>query len=403
MKVNGIGKIFLIIALSCSASLADTVNIPLAPTIYGSADSDGAYGGVSYDYRIGQTEVSYTQYAASGLGGGNTWVGTAGVNAPVAGITFHQAAQYCNWLTSGSVNAGAYTIAAGKVTAVMSRAAINSDGGLFYVLPTEDEWYKAAYFTGSGYSDYANGLNGMANAPLMNTDARYVNPAPGGTAPNTVWAVDAGAEEQNLTKNMMGNVFEWLQASADGDLNLPGNEDMVFRGGAAQWLGGTGDEADDRLHRGYRATGIFTDNSHDDVGFRVVAIPEPGTISLMSLSTVSLFITRSIRRRKRIGETLMPVRREPLCNTFGTEEEWFNQNQVETDSDYLAMLFETVKIRSTAAWSVVHNAYGSMDRIFWDRMVERHEIRMVKRQEYRQAVKTKIINGFDTFLALIMK
>jgi len=48
--------------------------------------------------------------------------------------------------------------------------------GTIYVIPTEDEWYKAAYYAGSGYSLYAFGTD---TAPIAGTDTNYDGPSSG--------------------------------------------------------------------------------------------------------------------------------------------------------------------------------------------------------------------------------
>jgi sulfatase modifying factor 1 len=350
------------------------------------------YGSVGYNYKIGVGEISFSQFSASDVGSGNEnhWTNSLGsADAPAVRITWHEAARYCNWLTSGDAKVGAYTIDSNdKVTGALTRAGILASGETYFVLPTEDEWYKAAYYNGSGYSRYANGTD---TVPELGVGAMYKT--------NTVWTVQEGLlEENNDTHNMMGNVWEWTESPLDGSVLTTGSvitASMAFRGGAYN-------QNDARLGADHRESGNPT-VSHESVGMRVVVIPEPGTISLMSLSTVGLFITRSLRRRKRIGSTLLPVRREPLCDTFYSEEELRGYLDIEGEVDNLTLISTAVKSVSLPAWQTIYNTYKSIDKAFWDRMVIRHEVRVEKRRSFRMAVKIKTMDGFDTFLALIMK
>jgi sulfatase modifying factor 1 len=190
----------------------------------GNADDAAGYGGVSYEYRIGRTEISiadwklfYDGRLTNGVAGelsssydywnkGTTPNQQVGTGAPATFMTWHQAAQYCNWLTTGRATNGAYTMSsAGEVTAV-NRLFRNTEGTV-YVLPVEDEWYKAAYYTGSGYSLYANGTDIV---PRQNTDSNY-----GYNDGVFPWAAGSGTAEQNGTFDMMGNVAEWLEGGAD--------------------------------------------------------------------------------------------------------------------------------------------------------------------------------------------
>lgn len=347
----------------------------------GNAADSTSYGAVGYNYRIGQTEVTIDQFSASGIGNGNEGEWSAlGGTAPAVKISWHEAGQFCNWLTSGDANLGAYTISGGAVSAV-DRAAAISTYGTVYVLPTEDEWYKAAYYTGSGYSLYANGTS---TAPVAEVDAIYNRASVTGP-----WTVGTGAVEQNGTLNMMGNIWEQLESAFDGSLDSSG-EDMAYRGGD-YFLGAS------KLVSGNREPDS-PDSEWSNLGFRVVAIPEPGTISLMSLSTMGLFLTRRVRRRKQAGKTLFPIRREHHCDTF---EERSTFDAVE--EDYLTEFIQASKASLAVVRNDVRNRYASLDKIFWNRMVITHEHRVERKNARTMAFKKKIIDGFDAFLALIMK
>lgn len=393
----------LLTALACSVVYADNingVNISFEP-IYGAnaADANG-YGAVGYNYRIGTTEVSIHQFQAGPTADANYnyWNSggrTVGTNAPAVNITWYQAARYCNWLTSGNVSNGAYTVSGALVTAVTAHSggAMNSlisTYGTVYVLPTEDEWYKAAYYKDGSYSLYANGTG---TAPIHGVDANFSTA--GGYVNGPAWVVGSGTSEQNGTLNMMGNAWEWLESADDGLLNELGSEEMAFRGGD-YWQGVS------LLDSGARGNAELPSGEFLNTGFRVVAIPEPGTMSLMSLSTVGLFMTRSIRRRKRLGQTLMPVRREHLCDTFGTEREWDAAGDVEKD-DVLSVLLSVSKDGCVKLWSDVVRVHHSIDKAFWNRMVIFHEKRVARRIELRRTLRKKALDGFDAFLAFIMK
>jgi len=347
-------------------------------------NSDG-YGRVDYNYRIGTTEVSIEQFQASGISPGNEngpdhW----GVpDMPAVYINWHEAARFCNFLTTSNANLGAYTISAGLVIAVDRASAISTYGAI-YVLPTEDEWYKAAYFTGSGYSLYANGTG---TPPVSGVNAMF------GT--NTVWGVGAGLPaEQNGTFNMMGNVWEWQESAFDGNLDSIG-EDIAFRGGGYN----SAASALSAENRG----GDIPGNTYDSIGFRVVSVPEPGTISLMSLSTLSLFFTRTLRRRKLAGKSLLPVGREHLCDTYCTVEEWDAAYNEIDDPDGLAIAGQLIQDKISECWVKAHAIYEMLDKKFWNRMVVVHERRVVRKKAFRSALKKKALGGFDAFLALILK
>lgn len=225
----------------------------------------GSLGYVDYSYRIGQTEVSVAQFLASGISTTSTngsplrW-GSAGSGMPAVYMNWHEAAMYCNFLTTGSTNSGAYTVSGGVVTGV-DRAGAIAAYGTAYVLPTEDEWYKAAYFTGSGFSLYANGT-GIAS--IDEIDAVYGRDASAGP-----WTAGSGTSEQNGTFNMMGNVWEWLETAEDGTLDFDPAERVVFRGGDF-FQGG------DLLASSTNGVPELLSSAYFNTGLRVVEIiPEP--------------------------------------------------------------------------------------------------------------------------------
>ena len=74
-------------------------------------------------------------------------------NCPIFDITWGDAARFCNWLQNGqptgpegpgTTETGAYTLN-GDTTNLM---AITRNAGATYFLPSENEWYKAAYYKG---------------------------------------------------------------------------------------------------------------------------------------------------------------------------------------------------------------------------------------------------------------
>jgi formylglycine-generating enzyme required for sulfatase activity len=132
--------------------------------------------------------------------------------------------------------------------------------GIAYFIPTEDEWYKAAYYTGSGYSTYAYGTD---TAPVAGVDTNFNN------AIGQPWNVGTGTIEQNGTFDMMGNVHEW-------------NEEFLVSG---RIRGGSYESDGIRMSESYRQNyaGGEDDNS---IGFRVTSVPEPLTISILAFGAI---------------------------------------------------------------------------------------------------------------------
>ncbi len=377
MKLMHFYSLVAVFALALAPAFGAFVEIGDAGNAADTLNEPGSLGrgSVAYTYSIGTTEVSYGEFNASPLTGGTTpWTSASD---PITGITRVQAAQYCNWLTTGDISLGAYTITGGAITGVTSHdesdinmAALVSVYSTVYVLPTEDEWYKAAYYKGADqYSRYANGTDGAPST----SESRFASAG-------SPWAIGSGPQiEQNDTKDMMGNVYEWLE------------EEGTLRGGAYN-------DVDTTYLRSSNLRTAIPDGEYAEIGMRIVAIPEPGTISLMSLSTISLFLTRTIRRRKQLGSSLMPVRRVRACDVFEAQV----QGEI-MEEDLGLGLGDYVKAHAVDIKSSVQEKYTALNVSFWNRMVEVHERRTAKREAFRESFKKRAVDGFDAFLALIIK
>ena len=135
----------------------------LSGAIAGGYGPNRITGAVDYVYKIGKYEVSEAQWDAvvgANLTDSLDDPGYWSDNQPVAEISWHDAAMFVNWLTTGDVTAGYYSISGGLATPnPLGHAAYAAKYGTTYFLPTEDEWYKAAYYDpnklgGAGYWDY---------------------------------------------------------------------------------------------------------------------------------------------------------------------------------------------------------------------------------------------------------
>jgi formylglycine-generating enzyme len=278
-------KIKILAVVMCVMAVANTAS---ADTIRGinvdfvtignagnAADTNGcgwygypsASGAVGYNYRIGTKEITANQWQtinnAAGIGGSGYWSG----NQPAAFISWYDAARFCNYLTSGDKSLGAYQLGTdGSIT--VDRASAISAYGTIYVLPTEDEWYKAAYFKhdGSGYSLYANGTN---IAPSTSDTCYSIYSSP--------WDVNSGTQEQNGTFDMMGNVWEWDETKPYDD-----HPWRIVRGGGFESTDPVWDLSS------YRLDATELDNVNNSLGFRIASVPEPATILLLTLGGIIL-------------------------------------------------------------------------------------------------------------------
>jgi len=306
---------FLILALAASlpltvpsahadtfGSVGSTFTIGFVPIGNAGNAADGSgYGAVPYNFNMSTFAISQDQIVkatASGaisLGGG-AWVGSQ----PAANVTWYQAAAFVNYLNTSTAHAKAYNLNAGATTLTLwtpsdagydaSNLYRNKDA--YYFLPSENEYYKAAYYDpnkagGAGYWLYATGSNTIPTAVASGTAAGtavYNSVVSQPAAVNS-----AGGLSPYGTMGQTGNVFEWMESAFTAP-NDSSSEGRALRGGA--WYTA---ESFLRSSTGlnYR-TSVSPLNPDNTIGFRVASVPEPSCVVLM-LGSGLIFLAR--RRR----------------------------------------------------------------------------------------------------------
>ena len=83
-------------------------------------------GSVGYSYRIGKYEITVNQWETINNTAqiDNTTLGSG--NQPVYGVSWYDAAQFCNYLTSGDKNLGAYQIGTDGGITINRQSAIST-------------------------------------------------------------------------------------------------------------------------------------------------------------------------------------------------------------------------------------------------------------------------------------
>ena len=286
----------------------------------GNADDthgDG-YGGVAYTYNIGKYEVTAGQYTAflnavaatdtyglyntnmgsSSYGCQITQNGTSGsytydfsgrpsgteadwADRPVNYVSWGDAARFANWLHNGqptgpqdltTTEDGSYYLNGAMSDAEL--LAITREPNATWVIPSEDEWYKAAYHKNDGvtgnYWDYPTAsetvptLEAPPGTDMINGSANYYD---GGYAIGSpyyrteVGAYDAKPSDSPYgTFDQGGNVWEWNEAVLYGS----------YRG----TRGGSFNYYDDGLHAANRYYYYAVPTSeYYYIGFRVAELP----------------------------------------------------------------------------------------------------------------------------------
>ena len=293
-------------------------------------DGSSGYGAVSYPYSIGKYDVTNAQYAQflsakatssdpyglwngymssfaegginrSGSGPYTYTVKPGQGNQPVVAVTRYDTIRFVNWLTNGQqggdTESGTYAISGSgpywtvAVPSASQRATWAAAGQTHWLLPSEDEWYKAGYYDptlnggSGGYWLYPTRSNAppTSQAPSGGTNsANFYDPITGfalthSTSYNSSYnyLTDVGAYGSSLsacgTLDQGGDVWQWNEAGIFGDGSSRGE-----RGGS--WYYYSYNLASSYRNYNYSdpAYGDF------DIGFRVASVPEPGSLAMLA-------------------------------------------------------------------------------------------------------------------------
>ncbi len=287
------------------------------------------FGGVDYAYQIGKYEVTTGQYAEflnavaaadpyrlyylqmgtgpsgcgiqrSGQSGSYTYsVSADWANRPVGFISWCDAARFANWLHNGqpigpqgpgTTEDGSYAL--NGATSVIALASVARQPNATWAIPTEDEWYKAAYHKNDGltgnYWEYPTRSNDRPSNVLGNpvdpgNNATYLNGIVD-TIGLPYYRTEVGAHENSGspygTFDQGGNAWEWC----DGPVIF--SHYRVMRGGSF-----SSPDNDYELRATAREEVVLSTEFPSN-GFRLVLVPEPATLGLLSAALLG-----AMRRR----------------------------------------------------------------------------------------------------------
>ena len=263
------------------------------------------YGGVAYTYNIGKFEVTAGQYTeflnavadtdTYGLYNSSMWsssygckieqTGSSGsyeysvapdwADRPVNYVSWGDAARFSNWLHNGQPTCGQdlTTTEDGSyyLDGAMSNAelmAVVREADATWVIPSEDEWYKAAYHKNDGvtgnYWDYPTSSDSVPSNDLIDPDPgnNATFDDSGYTIGSPFYRTEFGEHENSDspygTFDQGGNVWEWNEAILYGS----------YRG----LRGGSFNNNDNYLHAANRDYSTPTGES-GLIGFRVAEVP----------------------------------------------------------------------------------------------------------------------------------
>jgi formylglycine-generating enzyme required for sulfatase activity len=298
------------------------------------ADSTG-YGAVADIFAIGKYEVTISQYttflnsAASVTSDSyivNLWnasmatdLNIAGIsrsgsgtlaspysysvigsgNRPIAYVSWFDAARFANWVNNGAINGASTETGAYTLNGATSGVGFAVNPGATWFLPSEDQWYKAAYYKGggtnAGYWDYpsqsdtapGNTIGGAANQANYRATNVFSVTQSASYSSSQNYLTDTGSFNNSTsaynTYDQGGNLFEWNDAVIGSDRGI--------RGGA--WDSLTFLQSSDR-------NSVFSTYEGATLGFRVATapVPEPGTWAAAALLAGGAAFMRWRKRAK---------------------------------------------------------------------------------------------------------
>ena len=307
----------LFVSSIASAVTIDWVTVGNPENIADTTGAPNPCGAVDYEYQIGKYEVTAGQYteflnavaATDTYGLYNTSMdGSYGCkiqqsgdlnsytysvasdweNRPVNYVSWYDSLRFANWLHNGQL-AGSQDASTTEDGAYdMSGSSVVRKAGAQVWLPSEDEWYKAAYHKNDGvtgnYFDYPTSSDSTPSNDLSDPDpgnnATFYDY--GYTIDGPYYRTEVGAHENSDspygTFDMGGNVWEWNEA-------LIGSY-RGFRGGSC---------SDSHDVSSSSVSNLPPLSEDSDVGFRVASVPEPCSLVLLGLGGLTLMRRRRVR------------------------------------------------------------------------------------------------------------
>jgi formylglycine-generating enzyme len=221
----------------------------------GNSNDISGYGGVPYTYRLGKYTISQNQIDAATRNGlqnvtAGAWIG----DQPAANISWYEAAAYVNWLNTSKGYAPAYNLtltngawsmalwqttpdSKGNVAWINGGTNLYRNANCVYFLPSENEWYKAAYYDpgkskgNGGYWLYSTGSNlTPSSVPWGTSSGTAVFNQPEGYGPASV--KQAGGLSPYGIMGQGGNVWQWIEKFESSSFSVIEKGWVFFRGGA---------------------------------------------------------------------------------------------------------------------------------------------------------------------------
>jgi formylglycine-generating enzyme len=215
-------------------------------------------------------------------------------NRPVNFVNWGDAARFCNWLSNGQPTGlqGLVTTENGSyylngATSRVALMAVTRKSNAHYVLPSENEWYKAAYYDpdkpgGAGYWTFATRSD-------ITPDNTFLQPDPGNHANfedlhdftigypyyRTEVVAFTNSSSAYDTFDQNGNVGQWNETAVT----------ILVRG----YRGGSFEHFGNEMQASSRNGGSPLDEIRS-IGFRIANVPEPGSVLVLLTGAIGFLV-----------------------------------------------------------------------------------------------------------------
>lgn len=301
----------------------------------GNPNDNTGFGSVSLGYNIGKYEVTLNQYteflnavadhdsfglynpsmatnlniagiSRSGVSGSYSYSVLGDGQRPVAFVSWFDAARFMNWLHNGRPSTGNQTAATTEQGAYTLDGAtsgfIFKNAGAKWWIPSENEWYKAAYYdpspSGPAADDYwqysmRSDIAPTNNSPGAGANRANINDGDYATSQSNIYSssqnyltpVGAYPDSGSYygTFDQGGNVGEWNDA---------------FFNSKRGTYGGAWDSNAVILRASYRGESDPS-TEREFLGFRVATVPEPTVGVSLIVGMVCLLTRRKSASKQR--------------------------------------------------------------------------------------------------------
>jgi len=312
---------FLLLSSLTAVTMAAGIEMTTVDNPGNAADANG-FGSVDYVYHISKYEVTVGQYVEflnavaacdthglyddehmtqiiirSGGDGKYTYASAEGMaNRPITYVSFWDACRFANWLHNGSptdrgqdllsTEDGAYFLNGETAPEEL----VEREEDWRFAIASKNEWYKAAFHDAS--AKLAASYHAYATGDTISTEMANYGDVLGHTT-------DVGSYDERsdyYTYDQAGNVLEWNDTLAQDLITKLAEQDLLKR----SLSDGSYLASADILGLNKQMPNVAAPSQSNGAwGFRIVSLPEPGSLAVFLASSAAI-VARRRRRQSRL-------------------------------------------------------------------------------------------------------